>query len=300
MRLLRLRRGPRSHSLGLWLMLSPFLAGSLILVVLPTLASIAIAFTGYAGFEPPRGLTLASFERVFADPEFHRSLRATAFFLALAVPLRVLGGLLLALLAARLERLALPQRFASYVPTVLPDAATVIIWLWVINPLYGPLAVAVRAFDQTPGPVLLDPTAARLTIVAISVFALGEGFLVTLAARRELPRTVYDAASLEGARGFEMFRRVTLPLLAPVLSLLAARDLVTSLQASVVPVLLLTGGGPLDATKNLAVLTYERGFTELTLDEGAVIACVLMAGTLILVALQLRLLRRFSRIQLTA
>jgi multiple sugar transport system permease protein len=284
-----------SYSTGLWLLLLPFLLGVTALVLVPALVTAGFAFTRYDGLAPARFVGLDTLRQLFAYSEFGRALRATAFFLVLAVPLRVLGGLGLALLLHRRGRLTTAGRVGGYLPTVLPDAAVALVFLWVVNPVYGPLAVAVRAFDGEPGPVLLDPLGARLTIVAIAVFSLGEGFLVTLAARREVPPVLYEMARLEGARGAGLFRRVTLPALAPVLGLLTARDLVTSMQLVVVPVLLLTRGGPLGATKLLPVLAYERGFRELKFGDGAAIALLLMLLTVAVVAVQYRLLRRYTR-----
>ena len=282
------------YRVGLWLMLAPFLIGALLLVLLPAVLTAFFAFTRYDGLAPAQFVGLDTYRDLFAYEELRRSLAATAFFVVLAVPLRVLGGLGLALLLhRRRERLATTGRVAAYVPTVLPDAATALIWLWVVNPVYGPLAVVFHAGSGSP--LLLDRLGARLTIVAIAVFALGEGFLVMLAARRELPESLYDVARLEGARGAGLFRRVTLPMLAPVLGLLSARDLVVSMQVTVVPVLLLTRGGPLGATKTLPVLVYERGFRELRFGDAAALALLLFVLTVLVVAVQYRLLRRWFR-----
>lgn len=280
---------------GAWLLLAPFLLGSLVLVVGPALASLALAFTEYDGLAPPRWTGLGTFERVLSYPETARSLTATAWFVALAVPLRVGGALALALLLHARERFAAPGRLAAYAPSVLPDAATALVWLWVVNPVYGPVAALVAAAGGTPSAVLLDPWGARLVLVGIAVLALGEGFLVTLAARREVPPVLYDVARLEGARSLGLLRRVTLPVLAPVLGLLVARDLVLSMQVTVVPALLLTQGGPLGATKTLPLLAYERGFRELRFGDAAAISLLLLVATLLVVAVQQRLLRRWLR-----
>jgi multiple sugar transport system permease protein len=283
-----------SYRTGLRLMLAPFLLGALVLVLVPAVMTAGYAFTRYDGLSPAQFVGFDTYRDLFAYAELRRSLAATAAFVVLAVPLRVLGGLGLALLLHRRRaRLAGTGRAAAYVPTVLPDAATALIWLWVVNPVYGPLAVVLQV--GTGSPLLLDRWGARLTIVAIAVFALGEGFLVTLAARREVPQVLYDVARLEGARGTGLFRRVTLPMLAPVLGLLSARDLVVSMQVTLVPVLLLTRGGPLGATKTLPVLVYERGFRELRFGDAAALALLLFLLTVLLVAVQYRLLRRWFR-----
>ena len=281
-----------SYRAGLWLLLAPFLLGALSLVLVPAVLTAGFAFTEYDGLAPARFVGLDTYRGLLGYSELRRSLAATAFFVVLAVPLRVLGGLGLALLLHRRSRLAGTGRLAAYAPSVLPDAATALVFLWLVNPVYGPLAVALAATD---GPVLLDRLGARLTVVAIAVFALGEGFLVLLAARRELPPVLYDVARLEGAGGAAQFRRVTLPLLAPVLGLLSARDLVVSMQVTVVPILLLTRGGPLGATKTLPFLVYERGFRELRFGDAAALALLLFVLTVVVVAVQARLLRRWSR-----
>jgi multiple sugar transport system permease protein len=259
-----------SYRRGTVLLGTPFVAGTAVLVVLPVLVSAAYAFTTYDGLSPAEWNGLGTFRAVLRDPELHASLRATGWFLLLAVPLRVVGGLLLALLAEGRGRVAGATRTAVFAPSVVPDPATALIWLWVVNPLYGPLALFIDS------PVLLDTWGARLTVVAVSVFGLGEGFLVTLAARRELPDELYELARVEGAGATGRFRRVTLPLLAPVLLLLAARDVLVSMTIVLVPTLLLTRGGPLDATKTLPLLVYERGFREGDLGEGAALAVLTM------------------------
>lgn len=278
------------YQAGLWRLLAPFGLGALVLLLLPVAVTAAFAFTRYDGLSAPRWAGLDVFRDLWRYPELHDALRATFWFLVLAVPLRIAGGLLLALLMHRRERLATAGRVAAYLPVVVPDAATALVWLWIVNPVYGPLGVLLRGGGA---PVLTSPWGARLVIVAIAVFALGEGFLVTLAARRELPSVLYDVARTEGAGPWATFRRVTLPLLAPVLGLLAARDLLTSMQVALVPTLLLTRGGPLNATKTLPVLVYERGFRELRFGDAAALALILLALTLVLVAVQVRLLRRW-------
>ncbi len=286
--------GRLGYRAGLWAMLSPFLLGAFVLVVVPVIATSYFAFTRYDAISPARFVGLDVFRDLLRYPELRSALVSTGVFLALAVPLRIAGGIALALLMHRRERLAVPGRVAAYVPAVIPDPATALVWLWIVNPVYGPVGLLTRAVGGTPSPVLLSTWGARLTIVAIAVFALGEGFLVTLAARRELPTVLYDVARTEGAGGWAAFRRVTLPGLAPVLGLLTARDLLTSMQVTLVPTLLLTRGGPLNATKTLPVLIYERGFRELRFGDAAALALVLTVVTGLLVALQFRLLRRWS------
>lgn len=280
---------------GLRLLLAPFALGTLLLVLLPLVVTAAYAFTAYDALSPPRWIGLDNFRQLAADPEVHDALRATGWFLAIVLPLRLLGAVGLALLMHRRERLAATGRVAVFLPYVLPDAATTMVWIWLINPLYGPLALVLAELNMAPGVALLDRWGARAVIAALAIFALGEGFLVSLAARRELPEALFDVARTEGATPWATLRRVTLPLMAPVLGLLLARDVLASLQASLTPTLLLTAGGPSRATLTIPVLIYERGFQERRLGSAAALSlgmfvfCTACAIAAILVS------RRWSR-----
>lgn len=285
MSVVEVRRG--HYNRGLRLLATPFVIGTVALVIVPAIVTIVFAFTRFDVFTPSGWEGLAQFRRVLADPELHQTLWASAAFLAIALPLRVGGGLLLALLANGRGKLAATTRLAVYTPAVIPEPATALVWLWIVNPFYGPLGAMVRLAGGTPGPVLLDTWGARMTIAAVSAFALGEGFLVSLAARREVSETLYDAARVEGAGPWAQFRRITFPLLAPTLALLLARDLLTSMQAALVPTLLLTRGGPLGATKTLPALVYERGFLETELGEGAALSVLLLLAGLVLLSVAL-------------
>lgn len=283
------------YRLGLVGLLLPYLLGALLLVVGPAVVTLGYAFTRYDALSPPQFVGLDTIRDLWAYGEARQALGTTLLFLAVAVPLRVAGAVGLALLLHRRTRFAGAGRVAAYAGAVIPDAAMALVVLWLINPVYGPIGALVRAMGGD-GPLLLDPTGARLVIVGISVFALGEGFLVTLAARRELPPVLDEVARAEGASAWQATRRVTLPLLTPVLGLVAARDLVVSMQVVLVPTLLLTRGGPLGATKTLPYLAYERGFRELRLGDAAALALLLLITTLVVVAVQARLLRRWTRV----
>jgi multiple sugar transport system permease protein len=283
--------GRAGYRRGLGWLLAPYLIGSTLLIGLPAVVTAGFAFFRYDAVTPARYAGLGVVRDLLGYPELRSALTTTAVFLAVAVPLRVAGALALALLLHRREPAAALGRVAVYVPVVLPDAATALVWLWVVNPAYGPLGV----LGLTDSPLLLDSWGARITVIGISVLALGEGFVVTLAARRELPEQLYELARSEGAGGFTVFRLVTLPQLAPVLGLLAARDLVVSMQVVLVPTLLLTAGGPFGATLTMPVFIYELGFQEFRLGEAAAAALLLLIGTGLVVAVQFRLLRRWWR-----
>jgi multiple sugar transport system permease protein len=129
--------------------------------------------------------------------------------------------------------------------------------------LYGPINGLLGLFGIAPVSWFSDGDAAFAAIVLMLGFTIGESFIVALAARQELPAELYSVARLEGARASYVLRTVTLPLMAPVLLLLATRDTAISLQASFTVTYLLTDGGPDRATLLLPIYSFDMAFEQL-------------------------------------
>ena len=277
---------PLTYSRQLSLFLLPYLLGTLALVIIPALATVAIAFTEYNAIRPPVWNGLGNFRALWSSPLVRLSLRNSFLFLALAVPLRLTGALLLALLLQARRRPFGIYRAAVYVPTVIPEAAYALLWLWLFNPLYGPINL-VLAWLGLPTPAwLTEPETAILAMVIMSFFQLGEGFVVLLAGVQTIPHSFYEAARVDGASGWQSFWRITLPLLLPWLLLLTFRDLIMSLQNTFTPTFIMTYGGPYYATTFVPLLVYEIAFD--IFDFGLAAAVVVVSYILLgLVALSI-------------
>jgi multiple sugar transport system permease protein len=189
-------------------------------------------------------------------------------------------------------------------PAAVPEIAYGLLWLWLLNPLYGPVNQVLRvggengltAFGRTPPQWLTDPTDARAAIILMSLFTIGETFIILLAARRALPGDVYELAALEDATSWDVLRRITLPLIAPVLGLLLIRDVIQSLHFSFVPALVVTDGGPPPyATTYVPLFAYRTAFEYLRYGYAAAASLVMLVLTVAAVAVQWRLLRRYGR-----
>jgi multiple sugar transport system permease protein len=268
---------------GLGLLALPFLGAALLLVGLPALLTLGLAFTEYDALSAPRFVGFAQFTRLWRDPLFWTALNNSLLFAALTVPARLLLALVLALALARGARVA---RAAVFLPSVVPDIAYALLWLWLLNPLYGPLASVLRSTGLGSG-WLLTQWGARGSLMLLTLFQVGELFVVLLAARRELPVELYELAEMEGSSPFHTFRTVTLPLLWPTLGLLAARDVVLSLQTTFVPALIITQGGPRYATTFLPLYLYQNGFEYLRLGYASAMTWVMFLVTALMVSAQL-------------
>jgi multiple sugar transport system permease protein len=273
----------------------PYLGGLTFLIAVPAIAALVLAFTEFSGIQPPTFNGVDNFTRMFGDPFFWNAVRNSFIFVLFFVPLRVLGAAGAALLLYKRSVGAAIARPIAYLPTVIPDIAYALLWLWLLNPLYGPLSAAVEAIGFTSPGWLTEPWLTRIAIAVMSAFQIGEGFVVALAARRALPASIYEAAAVDGAKPWFTLTRITLPLMAPILALLAFRDLILSFQLNFVPALIVTGGGPRLSTTFLPLYIYRSAFTYFRFGYASAMSAALFLFTVAVIYAQYRLIRRWRR-----
>jgi multiple sugar transport system permease protein len=127
----------------------------------------------------------------------------------------------------------------------------------------------------------------------MSAFQIGEGFVIALAVRRLIPASLYEAAALDGAKPWFTLTRLTLPIMAPAIILLALRDVVLALQANFVPALIVTEGGPRLATTFLSIYVYRQAFAYFRLGYASTISLTMFVMTAAIVYVMYRLARRW-------
>jgi multiple sugar transport system permease protein len=276
------------------LLLLPFLLGSAVLVAAPALLSLGLAFAKYDAVSPPTWYGLRNFSNLAADPRFWISIQNSLYFIIAAVPLRVLGALALALLLHQRAPGVGFYRTAVYLPTLIPDVAYALVWLWIFNPLYGPLNLILGALGLPTPAWLVNPQTAKPALVLMSLFQIGEGFVVLLAGLHHIPKDYYDAAVVDGGSRWQVFYYVTLPLLIPWLALLTFRDVILSFQNTFTPAFLMTGGDPYYATLFVPLLIYEEAFDSLRFGQSAALMLLMFLLTLLIVFALFVLFRRWG------
>ena len=207
----------RTERRWLWMMAGPFLVGVVVLVAGPAILTIVMAFFRWDLVSSPEFVGFANFDGLADDEIFRTSLRNSLAFVAVAVPLRLIVAVGLALALQRRGRAATGAVLA---PSVVPEAALALAWLWIFNPLYGPLNLLLEALGLPTPSWLTQPGPARWAVILMSLFTIGEAFLLASVARRSIPRELYDLATEQGARAWGRLLRVTVPMLAPVLLLI--------------------------------------------------------------------------------
>jgi sn-glycerol 3-phosphate transport system permease protein len=251
----------RRETIHAWLMLLPALTVLAAFMHVPAVETIIASF-----FSTPRGLRpshfvgLANYERMWADPVFWQSMRNNLIYGAITVPLSMGLALLMALLVqGKLAGRAF-MRMAFFTPTVLPLIAVANIWIFFYTPGFG-LIDQIRGLFGLHNWNLLGTGDTALYAVAVVAVWKEAGFFMIfyLAALQTIPTTLIEAARLEGANRWQIFRRVTLPLIMPTTLFISVNAVIDAVRL-VDHIFQMTQGGPNNATSILFYYIYRVGF----------------------------------------
>ncbi|HPZ14118.1 MAG TPA: sugar ABC transporter permease [Bacillota bacterium] len=266
-----------------YMFLAPALVLMMVFVVIPVVASFVISLTDFdifalADWSNAKFIGFDNYVRLFQDELFWKALSNTLYFVAVGVPLAIVLSLILAvLLNSPFNHAKDLFRVGYYLPSITETVAIAVVWRWVLNPRYGILKRALEIFGLPSPNWLGDPRWAMPAIIMMAVWkGLGHNALIFLAGLQSIPSTVYEAAQIDGADGWEQFRFITLPLLAPTTFFVAIMTLIGYLQLFAEPYTL-TDGGPLDATLSIVLYMYRHGFKFFNLGYASAMAYVLFA-----------------------
>ena len=241
--------------------------------VFPFVFSFALAFLNYnpLNVAATRFVGLDNFARLFGDDSFQGALRNTLFFVLGTVPVTTV----LALALASLMRGRMPLKGAFKAAIFLPSILSVVVISLLFKLFYAPggaLNEVLARFGGEGHGWLTHPRTALPAIMAMDVWAaVGYYAIVLDAARTSIPDSLYEAAELEGASAWAMFRYVTFPLLKPAIAFVLVINTIRSFQVFV-EVLVMTQGGPLGSTNTLVMYLYDTAFRRLDYGYASVVA----------------------------
>jgi multiple sugar transport system permease protein len=283
----------RQEELIAYLFILPSLLGFAAFLVVPMIASLGISFYDWELLAPPRFVGLANFQTLLTDRVFHEVLWNTVYYTLGLVPLNLVVSLGLAVwLNTRLRGLTL-YRMAFFMPVVTVTVAVALIWRWMYEPTAGIIDVALRAVGL-PGPAWLgDPQFAMPALIIMSVWkGFGYNMVLFLAGLQGIPVTIYEAATIDGAGAWQRFWRITLPLLSPTIFLAVVLTVISSFQVFD-QALVMTRGGPSNATNTIVLFIYQNGFEFFRMGYASAIAWVLFGVIFFFTLLQMRLQGRW-------
>jgi multiple sugar transport system permease protein len=289
---LRVRRILESDHVAGWAFAFPAVFLIFLFGLVPVVWSALLSFQQTNLISPPKWIGLANYKALAHDPLFAQSVEHSLVYTALFVPLSVVGGLLTAVALNRRIRGIRFYRLAVFVPVVLSTIATAIMFLWLLDPNFGLVNFLLSKVGLGPYGFFDSINGALYTIVGMTVWGwIGFDVIVYLAALQGIPRALIEAAEIDGARTWSMFRNITVPLLGPATLFLVVWSSINALQLFD-EVYFLTKGGPGTATYVVVYYLYSLAFSQGIAGYAAAMAYVLLVAILTLTLVQLWIGRR--------
>lgn len=275
-------RMKRREEIEAFLFLAPWIVGFLLFELIPIIASGVLAFTDYNLLKAPTFVGLRNFQRMFLqDKLFWQSLKVTATYVLVSVPLQVVLGYAVALMLNQKVRGLSVFRTVYYLPSVVSGVAVAMMWIWVFQPDMG-IANTFLASLGIHGPRwLTDPDWALATLIFTSLWGIGGGMLVYLAGLQSVPTHLYEAAELDGAGSVQKFISITLPMTSPVIFFSLLMGMIGSWQVFTSGYVM-TAGGPANSTLFYVLYLYRNGWQYFRMGYASALAWILCLIILLL------------------
>lgn len=283
---------------------SPWLLGFVFLTVYPLLSIVYHSLCDWSVLMPASFVGLSNYHDLFTDELFWKALSNTIIYAALAIPM----GLFISLFLAILLNFNVPGRgiFRTifFLPSLVPMICLAVLWQWLLNgevglindalrPVLGAINSLLNTHLVAPN-WLQDARYAKIGLVFAGLWGVGQSVVIYLAGLQDVPRTLYEAAEIDGANFFQKTVHITLPVLSPVIYFNTIMGLIGSLQVFAVPYVMTNGtGGPEQSMLFVATYLYQNAFDYWNMGYACAIGLVLFLMILALTFAATRLSERF-------
>jgi multiple sugar transport system permease protein len=271
----------KQSTIAAYIFLAPALSAIFMFFFLPVIAAFLISFTDFdiyalGDMSTVRFIGLKNYLQLFDDPLFYIALKNTFYFMIMAGPLSIAVSLGAAmLLNSKLVKFKSIFRLSYFIPVVTTLVAVAIVWRFIYHPKFGIINYLLSLVGIAPIDWLGDPSTAMPAIVLMSVWKnFGYNMIIFIAGLQNIPEDLYEAASIEGASGWQKFKSITLPMLAPTTLFISIITMIGYFQLFSEPYIM-TQGGPLNSTLSIVQFMYQEGFRWWNMGYSASIAFIL-------------------------
>ena len=280
----------RREAISGYLFISPWLIGFIIFFVGPIIASFMLSFMRWNIVGAPEWIGLQNYQDIFtSDTRFLKAVQVTLTYSVFYLPLEVICGIGLAVLMNQKLRGIGIFRTLFYMPYVVPHVAAALVWVWMLNARYGVVNTIMSWFGVTGPNWLGNPAYVLPSLIIIALWGVGGSSIIYLAGLQNIPQTLYEAATVDGANRAQRFFSITLPMLSPTIFFQVVLGLIGVFQ-TFTPAYIAAGanGGPLQSGLFYMLYIYNRGFVTLRMGYASALAWILTVFILIVTVLVLR------------
>ncbi|MBX2999363.1 MAG: sugar ABC transporter permease [Caldilineaceae bacterium] len=277
----------RNQLMGL-LFVSPWILGFLLWTFYPLGSSFYYSLTRYDLLREPIFIGLENYSEIFTrDPLFGKVTYNTLYYVGLSAPLGVAAAFLMAsLLNTEIKGRSI-FRAIFFFPAIIPAFVTAVVWQFLVNVQYGAINGTLQGLGLPVIPFIANPDYAKPTLILIHIWAQGNAIVIFLATLQEVPRSLYEAATVDGANAWHKFWNVTIPMTTPVILFNLVIGLIYGFQNFTLP-WLLTAGGPNNATELYTIFLYRNAFQYLRMGKASALAWILFVVIVVFTILLFR------------
>ena len=280
----------RAETLTAWALVLPALIGFVAFYALPTLRAVEISLTDWNLLKPAHFVGLDNYRQMLQDGKFWNGLKLSAYYVMLNIPTQMVLGLFLAVAMDRLTR-SLFVKSMVLLPYLLSNVLVAMIWLWMLDPMMGLVNHGLDAAGFERQAFFGGVDQAMITVAAVNIWRhMGLVAMLLLAGLQNIPRNLYEAAALEGASEWQMFCRITLPLLRPVMVFVLVTSVTGSFQIFDT-IAVTTNGGPLDSTRVIVHYIVQNAFSFYKMGYASAMSMTLCMLMVVYTLIQMRVMR---------
>lgn len=288
--LARLRKEYRSSDKAGYIMVLPYVLHFLIFVAYPLVFAFILVFCRWDIVTPMEFIGLRNIQRLINDTTFWTAVTNTLKFLVLHIPLQIVLALLIAVVLNGPIKLRGFFRSAFFLPFVISGAVVTILWQQLYSTDAGVFNLVLTRLGLDPVPWLTDPAIAIYSIAVMATWKnIGFYIVLFLAGLQNVPRELYEAASIDGANRAQRFWKITLPLLRPITLLVIILSTIGGFSLFIEP-FVMTGGGPAESTLSVVLYLYKNAFQFLKMGYAATIGFALALMIFLVTLIQRKLL----------
>jgi multiple sugar transport system permease protein len=295
--LIALPKTPRARREALegYIFLLPWLLGFILFTAGPLLASFYLGFTSYRGDRSwPDWIGFANFTKLFQDELFWQSLKVTVVYAVGFLPPGMALGFGIALLMNQRVKGVSLFRTIYYLPSVITGVAVAVLWGFVFHKEFGILNSVLGWVGITPISWLFDSRWVMVAFIIMGLWGVGDGMIIYLAGLQDIPDTLYEAASIDGASWLRQLVHVTIPLMTPTIFFTLVMGIIGTFQVFSVVFVLTDGmGGPLNSTLVYLIYVYRNAFVFFRMGYASALSLILFLIILVLTLANVRLAGRW-------
>lgn len=272
---------------------SPWIIGFLAFTLIPIGSSLYYSFTRFDLLRPPVFLGADNYVNLLTDDDvFRLVVQNTLWWVLISAPLGVVSAFLMALLLNVPIMARSFFRAVFFFPSIVPVVVTAFVWQFLLNVQYGAINSTLQGLGLPIIPFLSNPDLVKPSLVLIHMWSQGGAMVIFLATLQDVPRSLYEAATVDGANAWHRLLNVTIPMVSPVILFNMVLSFIGGFQYFTLP-WLLTQGGPNNATEFYSLYLYRNAFLFLRMGKANALAWILFAIIIFVTYLLFRFSSRF-------